>query len=231
MVSCETTLSSDRILSTSSPGSSCVYFKSIEKPEITEYVDKLAAGLPGVSGQIALDLVESERDGQLVAIECNPRATSGVHLYSRTTRLALVLTSHVPIDKPWTEPPQDHVKSPIHVKRKLAPGMLMWKRSTSGADKHWKTTLREYVNHMKRLVATRDVIWSWKDLTPSLMQPFLLTSYYEICRQKKLKLPTMFQHDLVWEPKGEHLQQTRRMFEERDRGSVLAQLEIGPLEL
>ena len=88
--------------------------------------------------------------------------------------------------------------------------MLMWKRSR--ADNHYKAVAMEYLNHMKRLIFSRDVMWSWMDLTPSLMQPFLLTSYYEICREKKLKLPTMFQHDYIWEPSGEHLAQVRKMF-------------------
>jgi hypothetical protein len=88
--------------------------------------------------------------------------------------------------------------------------MLMWKRSH--ADNHYKAVAIEYLNHMKRLIFSRDVMWSWMDLTPSLMQPFLLTSYYEICREKNLKLPTMFQHDYVWEPRGEHLAQVRQMF-------------------
>lgn len=193
-----------------------MYFESIEKPEITEFVDCLAAALPGVSGQIALDVVETAVEGepgvaQIVAIDCNPRATSGIHLYSRTTRLADVMTSHVPVDSPWSpgELKFDHVPAPTHAKTKVAPGMLMWKPMR--ADTRLKSIALEYVMHMKRLVLSRDVIWSWRDLTPSLMQPFLLTSYYEICRERGLKLPTMFQDDYIWEPKGHHLGEVRRM--------------------
>ena len=53
---------------------------------------------------------------------------------------------------------------------------------------------------MKRLVSSRDVVFSKTDPMPSLMQPFLLTSYYEICRERKLGIAEMFQWDLCWEP-------------------------------
>ncbi|EAU81578.2 carbamoylphosphate synthase large subunit [Coprinopsis cinerea okayama7 len=192
-------------------GSSCVYFESIEKESIRDYMGKLAAGLPGVSGQIALDLIELD-DGSLVAIECNPRATSGIHLYSGTAKLALALTCRCPVDEPASDNLPDHVAPPPRAKRKVAPGMLMWKPFPSD-QKTW-AIVGEYAGHMKRLVASRDVIWSWRDLLPSLMQPFLLTSYYEICREKGLKLPTMFQYDLVWEPKGDHLRRVRELFTE-----------------
>ncbi|TFK22246.1 carbamoylphosphate synthase large subunit [Coprinopsis marcescibilis] len=185
-------------------GSSCVYFEVIEKPEIRAFVDRLAAHLPGVSGQFALDLVERQ-DGVFVAIECNPRATSGIHLFSGTSRLALALTCRLPSDNLPVDDMPDHVGPPKRAKRKVAPGMLMWKRSNE--DGSTKAIVKEYMGHMKRLVASRDVIWSWRDLMPSIMQPFLLTSYDEIYREKGLELPTMFQYDLVWEPRIEHLRE------------------------
>lgn len=88
----------------------------------------------------------------------------------------------------------------------------MWRRTKAAHD--CKTVLKEYVLHMKRLMCSRDVIFSRRDLLPSLMQPFLLTSYYEICRERKMTLPKMFQWDMIWEPKGEELEGVRRMFEE-----------------
>jgi hypothetical protein len=94
--------------------------------------------------------------------------------------------------------------------------MLMWKRTK--ADKDYKTALKEYVSHMKRLMCCRDVIFSGRDLLPTLMQPFLLTSYYEICREKKMNLPTMFQWDMIWDPEGEELENVRKMFEEEKEG-------------
>lgn len=42
------------------------------------------------------------------------------------------------------------------------------------------------------------------------MQPFLLTSYYEICRERgNIRLADMFQSDLVWEVDHDELEKVR----------------------
>lgn len=184
-------------------GSSCVYFEAIEHPRIRAYVEKLAKGLaevqdpePALGFQVAMDFIEQpEEGGRLVSIECNPRATSGIHLFSGTTALARVfadLNSEFP-----------RVEASQGFRRQLAPGMLMWKNSSGGSK------FTDYKNHMKRLVTSKDVMFSRHDVWPSVMQPFLLTSYYEICRERKLKLPVMFQWDLTWEPKGRGVERAR----------------------
>jgi hypothetical protein len=72
--------------------------------------------------------------------------------------------------------------------------MLMWE--------HKKASFRRYLEHLGRLLGTKDVMWSWSDLLPVLVQPFLLASYYRICHDKGgIPLPEMFQSDLVWHPR------------------------------
>jgi hypothetical protein len=226
-------------------GSSCVYFQAVEHPRIHALVDKIAQALPDISCQIAFDFIETPGPpSRLVAIECNPRATSGIYLFSGTPSLVHAITSgmattptasttyfnSLPPSSP-SDPsssssgPPSSASSPLSTKptsvsakpgarRQLAPGMLMWRRTK--ADKACKTALKEYVLHMKRLMCSRDVVFSGRDLLPSLMQPFLLTSYYEICRERKMNLPTMFQWDVIWDPKGEELENVREMFDEKE---------------
>ncbi|KAF8966930.1 hypothetical protein BDZ97DRAFT_1903600 [Flammula alnicola] len=157
-------------------GSSCVYFESIEHNEIRAFVDHLAQALVGVSGQLAFDFVEAETGDpnsptRLLPIECNPRATAGIHLWSGTPDLARVMTVY---------PFAPTGISKDRARRQLAPGMLMWQRTKGESS---KLALKEYLRHMKHLMGSRD--------------------------GKNLKLPTMFQYDLVWEPSGEYLQRIR----------------------
>ncbi|CAZ81183.1 unnamed protein product [Tuber melanosporum] len=178
--------------------SSCVYFQSIEHAGIRAYVERIAEMLTGVDGQIAFDFIET--GDRLVAIECNPRATSGIHLWSGTPDLAYSFTRSSPaVAKPGA-------------RRQIIPGMLMWSKKGAG--------LGEYLRHMRRLMETKDVIFNKRDLLPSLMQPFLLTSYYEICRERKMNISTMFQWDLVWEPGKEQLENVRRLLAREGRGEV-----------
>lgn len=184
-------------------GSSCVYFESVEHAGIRAYVEKIAEAHPGVSGQLAFDFIETQ-EGRLVAIECNPRATSGVHLFSGHRDLSNCITEPSAATAGKVVIPRE--KS---TPRKIAPGMLMVpQRSHANA--------KEYLAHLKRLVKSRDVTFSAHDVLPSLMQPFLVTSYYKICQEKGggLNIPTMFQMDLVWEPSGEHLERVRTMLKE-----------------
>jgi len=60
--------------------------------------------------------------------------------------------------------------------RQVGPGMFMWE--------HKNANYKRYIEHMKRLILARDVVFSWTDICPMLVQPFLLTSYYEIYRER-----------------------------------------------
>ena len=55
-----------------------IYFEAIDHPAAQDWVATCVARL-GFTGQIAFDFIE-DAAGQLWVLECNPRATSGVHL-------------------------------------------------------------------------------------------------------------------------------------------------------
>ncbi|RHZ55343.1 hypothetical protein CDV55_102000 [Aspergillus turcosus] len=178
-------------------GSSCVYFEACHHARIREYVELLAAHLYPLHGQIGLDFVETTES--LVTIDCNPRATSGIHLWSGTPYLARVLTGRLKEDV--ITPP--HTSQGREVRREVIPGMLMWE--------HKHVTLERYLKHVWRLVSARDIIWNWSDLMPSLASPFLLTYLYTLCRWRKLTLPDLFQWDLIWEPQKESLEKIKML--------------------
>ncbi|KAL1661754.1 hypothetical protein GGF50DRAFT_129244 [Schizophyllum commune] len=152
-------------------------YASIHHPRIQAYMDHIAKQLPTTTGQLAFDFIET-RNCRLAAIECNPRATSGIHLFGSATRLANVLAD--PLAFP--------VQADVGATRQIMPGMLTWDRRNARG-------LRAYLTHQRRLMSSKDVVFTMRDLLPTVMQPFLLTSYYEICREKGLRLPDMFQWD------------------------------------
>lgn len=158
-------------------------YTSIEHQAIYDYVEKFAAALgKEMVGQVAFDFIETS--DRLVVIDCNPRTTSGIHLFSGSPDLARALIGSSPygvaIPKTGGE-------------RQVAPGMLM---VPAGLYPNWGHFLR----HLWRLVSTRDVMFKKNDLLPSLMQPFLLASYYQICHERGgMRLPDMFQWDYTWE--------------------------------
>ncbi|KAJ9619922.1 hypothetical protein H2203_008196 [Taxawa tesnikishii (nom. ined.)] len=171
-------------------GSSSVYFKQQHHERIYNYIETMVRKLPGFDGQIALDFVE---DGdRLVVMECNPRATSGIHLWTDTPELARAFTDSLGKDaKRPIEPPKTKLGN--QPQAEVTPGMMMWE--------HEKATPRVYARHMLRLMKANDVVWKGRDAMPTIAQPFLLTEYYKLCRQKGgMELPDLFQMDLLWEP-------------------------------
>ncbi|MDO5693909.1 MAG: ATP-grasp domain-containing protein [Pseudomonadota bacterium] len=55
-----------------------IWFEPTSPPAILDFVQRLGR-LSGMTGQIAFDFIESV-DGRFYVLECNPRATSGIHL-------------------------------------------------------------------------------------------------------------------------------------------------------
>jgi predicted ATP-grasp superfamily ATP-dependent carboligase len=63
---------------------SAICFKSVKNQDVDDFIQKFVATI-GFTGQIAFDFIQADR---LYCIECNPRATSGVHLFERSKDLA-----------------------------------------------------------------------------------------------------------------------------------------------
>lgn len=62
-----------------------IHFVGGDHPEVLAWVSRLVAAI-GFTGQLAFDFIQDAR-GQLFPLECNPRATSGVHLFTAADRL------------------------------------------------------------------------------------------------------------------------------------------------
>ncbi|KAK5128768.1 hypothetical protein LTR85_000101 [Meristemomyces frigidus] len=195
-------------------GSSSVFFRQQYHADIYAYIERFCQRCAEVhgpfSGQFAFDFVEDKKNKRIMTIECNPRATSGLHLWTNTPDLAYALTHALPgehIEDKLIQPPTTTFSGrPAHVQ--VSAGMMMWE--------HKDASLGVWATHMKHLMGTRDVVFRWRDLMPTIAQPFLLTEYYRMCRQTGLQLPDLFQMQVLWEPKGEQLKAVRKMMEEAD---------------
>ncbi|KQX75819.1 ATP-grasp enzyme [Aeromicrobium sp. Root472D3] len=57
-----------------------VNYEMVDKPAIREWVTTFVEDL-GVTGQLSFDFIESDRDGEVYAIECNPRTHSAITMF------------------------------------------------------------------------------------------------------------------------------------------------------
>lgn len=57
-----------------------INYESVDKPAIYDWVTTFV-GHHGLTGQASFDFIESDRDGQIYAIECNPRTHSAITMF------------------------------------------------------------------------------------------------------------------------------------------------------
>ncbi len=63
---------------------SAICFQSIRAPDVDDFIRRFVAEI-GFTGQIAFDFIRGDK---LYCLECNPRSTSGIHLFERDAKLA-----------------------------------------------------------------------------------------------------------------------------------------------
>lgn len=159
--------------------SSCLTFRSIHHPRILEWVKQFVKKHQ-LTGQISFDFIEGKKG--LFSNECNPRTTSGFHLFDEKVIPAFFdENAELIVPKPDT-------------KKQIGIGMLLysWKKSTSGRVKKGEdASLHGY----------KDVIYSKDDLLPFLLQPLILSTYLIDSLKLRKALVASFTHDVDW--KGE----------------------------
>lgn len=116
--------------------SSSYYFAPVQEPAITAFTAALVARL-GYTGQIAFDWI-IDQAGTPWVLECNPRATSGAHLFAPGDRLPAALAGQ---DMPCFGPGHDRAAMLAALMwadalpRALARGRLAaWRADMAGAD-------------------------------------------------------------------------------------------------
>lgn len=77
---------------------SAIAFRSIHHDQAANYARDFIKK-SNYTGQISFDLIEQE-NGTIIAIECNPRATSGLHLYRPEDQIGKAILDRLPSNSP-----------------------------------------------------------------------------------------------------------------------------------
>jgi predicted ATP-grasp superfamily ATP-dependent carboligase len=151
-----------------------VQFESIDWAATLAIVRRLGAAL-SYTGQLSLDFIQGD-DG-LYLLECNPRATSGVHL----------LDPHALIGG-LTDPSRPTWIEPAGRRRQLTLALL----ASGLAQPHgWPELLRD-------LARVRDVIFDRTDLLPALAQLRAALTFAAISQRKRIGLVAAMTDDIEW---------------------------------
>ncbi|MEK8131383.1 hypothetical protein WMW72_26080 [Paenibacillus filicis] len=161
-----------------------IYFESIAHTALLEWVKRFVSE-EGFSGQIAFDFIE-DGQGVLYPLECNPRATSGVHLFRPGDGLAQALlpdsrsTSYVSLIQP----------------RPMARAMLALPMLAYGlrADLSW-TGLSMW---LRRFRQAGDVVYRRSDPAPFFEQARMLWGMGRAACAQGLTLMEVSTADIEW---------------------------------
>lgn len=165
-------------------GNSCLTFKSMEHEGIYRWIAFFVKSQK-FTGQVGFDFIVTN-DGSIYAIECNPRSTSGAHLFAKEDKIETAFLNTT------KEPIFPHSS----ISRQIAAGMLMY---------GWKTLppKASTFSYLWKLVTSKDVVFELKDLAPFLAQPFLGIKYVMASKWLQHRMDATFYADLDWNGEAE----------------------------
>lgn len=162
-------------------GNSCLIFEAIQHEGIVNWIKNFVNKME-YTGQISFDFIQSAKNRELYAIECNPRATSGLHLFSEDDGLDKAILQK--IDSP--------IFPALGRRQQILWGMLLYGWKKNGFT---QSNLKQYIS---TVLTTKDVVFSASDLKPFLFEPLIFASIFFHSRKKKQKIPTYFTFDHDW---------------------------------
>ncbi|MDP1548515.1 MAG: ATP-grasp domain-containing protein [Anaerolineales bacterium] len=156
-----------------------ISFQHVEHPAIFKWVQAFVESMQ-FTGQIAFDFIQAP-DGLLYALECNPRATSGVHL----------LASHPRFVEAFFNAEMDCIFPVDHHSYMLSTAMLTYALPASILEGRFALWLKTFFT-------SSDVILDFKDPLPFLLQFRSIVSYLLLARREKISALEASTFDIEW---------------------------------
>ena len=156
-----------------------INFQEIENSQLLQWLNTFIKEI-NYTGQIGFDVIAAT-DGSLWPIECNPRATSGIHLFTDTYNIPAAFLEHAFL--------QSHLKNNQPPMLSLA--MLLYGLSSI-------RSFSDLLNWFKCFLKGKDVIFRWNDPLPFLAQFSSMVNFLKISRRNKLSIIEATTYDIEW---------------------------------
>jgi len=156
-----------------------IAFQPVEHAGIFEWVRTFVERF-NVTGQMAFDFIQTPQ-GDLVALECNPRATSGAHLLTNNPQFVeAFLYADVPCVTPYAA-----------TSCMLGTAMLAYGLPAALRGGNFRAWLRAFLH-------SDDVILDFHDLKPFLLQWRSIFEYVQFGRHKGISALEASTFDIEW---------------------------------
>lgn len=155
----------------------CICFEHTDHPEIYRWVQDVVKDLK-FTGQIAFDFIQTT-DGILYPLECNPRATSGIHLLNSQEIVEAMMIPAAPVQISGSKS-----------KMVALPMILYGVRQCKGF-----TSLKDW---LKIFWQANDVLFSVDDPVPFFQQFVMLKTLYFIGCNGGISMLEATTYDIEW---------------------------------
>ncbi len=166
-------------------GSVSVCFEEVSLPEELKRFVTQAATVLEYNGMISFDFIQDEH-GHWQAIECNPRATSGIHFVN-----------------------SDHIVQPLLAVAGAVSSQSVQTPANPGdrRQEFWSCLARVEGDLFKlkwngqgwrQLFTTRDITWSWRDAKPFLLLPVVLAPHLGQAIKRRQAVAELLMLDVGW---------------------------------
>ena len=181
-------VASGRVMATASyrgtthSGTVAVGFKSAPTPfSVQQWIEQFVADTD-TTGFISFDFI-LDRGGIPWGIECNPRASSGIHFFNEA----------------WLGPA---VMGETSTPASIIPAGKRAQWSYSTLTEAYKFLLQMRIPELLRcwrdLLASRDVVWSWQDPLPFLLMTPLCWEFIWKSVRERVPIGDASQYDIAW---------------------------------
>ncbi|MEB3299710.1 MAG: carbamoylphosphate synthase large subunit [Candidatus Sericytochromatia bacterium] len=156
----------------------CINFAPLEHAGLLSWVRRFVDE-ESLTGQLAFDFIETS-DGRLLPLECNPRATSGVHLFSATDRLDLAF-----LDGGTLRCPSPRTTAML--------GVAMFAYGLPAVR-----SLARFKQWLAVVARSRDVVFRWSDPLPFFTQFVAYGAVLRASRRSGLSPLEVTTRDIEW---------------------------------
>lgn len=150
-----------------------IAFEHTDHKGIFQIVKKIVEKLR-FTGQIAFDFIE-DKTGHIYPIECNPRATSGIHLLIESK-----------IHEAFFNQSEKMILPRTNERKMIALAMLLY--SLSSKNKTW----------LKTFLTSKDISFRKNDIKPFFYQFVSMYHLWKIARKEKLSILESSTFDIEW---------------------------------
>ncbi|MCH2022058.1 MAG: ATP-grasp domain-containing protein [Saprospiraceae bacterium] len=155
-----------------------IYFEAIEVPEIEDIVTTIAKDKK-YTGFLSFDFIKKETDGKFYTIECNPRVTSGIHLFDSKD-------AFMPFKKSLSicYPKENN-------RMMLTVAMVLYNLAET---RSWTS----FWDLIQCMLKAEDVVFSWRDLKPFFAQFMSIFYFYKLAKENNISILEATTHHIEW---------------------------------